>query len=56
MLEGEQLAKKWHHRFGQATGHLKKVDQEVRVIKDGKRYLVINDVSINPVQIKRQYG
>lgn len=55
LLDGERLSKKWRQRFGQATGHLKKVDQEVRVIKDGKRYLVTNDLSLQPAQVKRRY-
>lgn len=56
LLSGERLSKKWHQRFGQATGRLKKVDQEVRVIKDGKRYFVTNDLNLKPARIKRQYG
>jgi transposase len=31
------------------------VDQEVKVIKDGKRYWVTNDLELSPAQIKRQY-
>lgn len=55
LLDGERLSKKWHQRFGQARGQLRKVTQEVRVIKDGKRYLVTNDQTIKPAQIKRHY-
>jgi hypothetical protein len=31
------------------------VNEEVQVIKDGKRYCVTNDLELNPAQIKRQY-
>jgi hypothetical protein len=31
------------------------VPEEVRVIKDGKRYWVTNDLELKPAQIKRQY-
>lgn len=55
LLSGERLSKKWAQRFGQATGHLKQVRAEVRIIKDGKRYWVTNDLSLSPAQIKRQY-
>jgi putative transposase len=56
LLEGQRLSTKWPQRFGQACGHLKQVDQEVRIIKDGKRYWVTNDLQLKPAQIKRQYG
>ena len=55
LLSGERLSKKWPQRFGQAIGHLKKVNQEVRVIKDGKRYWVTNDVELKAVQVKKHY-
>ncbi|HKS41335.1 MAG TPA: transposase [Blastocatellia bacterium] len=55
LLEGERLSQKWRQRFGQARGHLKQVNEEVRVIKDGKRYWVTNDLQLKPSQIKRQY-
>src|SRR5436305_14054842 len=55
LLEGDRLSKKWRQRFGQARGHLKQVPEEVRVIKDGKRYWVTNDLELKPAQIKKQY-
>jgi len=55
LLDGESISKKWPQRFGQALGHLKQVTAEVRIIKDGKRYWVTNDLSIGPAQIKRVY-
>ena len=56
LLDGERLSGKWRQRYGQACGHLKQVDQEVRVIKDGKRYFVTNDLELKPARIKRAYG
>lgn len=55
LLSGERISQKWPQRFGQATGHLKQVDQEVRIIKDGKRYWVTNDLELKPARIKRHY-
>jgi len=55
LLNEEPLKQKWPHRYGQACGHLRRVDQEVKVIKDGKRYWVTNDRALSPAQIKRQY-
>ncbi len=55
LLSGERISGKWRQRYGQACGHLKQVAQEVRIIKDGKRYWVTNDLALKPAQIKRQY-
>lgn len=55
LLDSERLSKRWPHRFGQACGRLRRVGEEVRIIKDGKRYWVTNDLGLNPAQIKRVY-
>lgn len=55
LLDGQQIRRKWRQRFGQACGHLKQVSGEVRIIKDGKRYFVTNDLELSPAQIKRVY-
>jgi hypothetical protein len=55
LLDGERLSGKWRQRFGQTCGHLKQVSEEVRIIKDGKRYWVTDDLQLKPAQIKRQY-
>ena len=46
---------KMRQRYGQACGHLKQVDQEAHIIKDGKPYFVTNDLGLKPAQIKRAY-
>lgn len=56
LLSGERLNQKWSQRYGQARGQLKRVDEEVKVIKDGKRYWVTNDLELSPSQSKRVYG
>lgn len=55
LLDAQHLNQKWPHRYGQACGHLKRVDEPVRVIKDGKRYWVTNDLELSPARIKREY-
>lgn len=55
LLSGQKVSKNWPHRFGQATGELKRVTHKVRVIKDGKRYWVTNDLEMSPAKIKRAY-
>lgn len=55
LLDGESIRHKWRHRFGQATGHLKRVEHIVRIIKDGRRYFVTNDLKAEPSQVKKHY-
>lgn len=55
LLDGKQIRLKWRHRYGQATGQLKQVSGEVRIIKDGKRYWVTDDLGLSPAQVKRVY-
>jgi putative transposase len=55
LLGGESIGQKWRHRFGQATGHLKRVDHVVRIIKDGRRFWVTNDLKAEPSQVKKHY-
>jgi transposase len=55
LLDGDAIGRKWKHRFGQATGQLKRVDQRVRIIKDGRRFFVTNDLESQPAQVKKHY-
>ena len=55
LLDGESIGRKWHQRYGQATGHLKRVEQRVGIIKDGRRFFVTNDLEIKPAQVKQHY-
>mgnify|MGYP002084201744 CR=1 FL=1 len=55
LLDGKQLKQRWQQRFGQAEGKLKRVREEVKVIKDGKKYWVTNDRLLNAAQLKQQY-
>ena len=48
LLDGEAIGRKWKHRFGQATGQLKRVEHRVRIVKDGRRFFVSNDLEIKP--------
>lgn len=54
-FEGEAVREHWPHRFGRAVGHLRKVNHEVCVVKDGRRYFVTNDVQLSSSELKRRY-
>ena len=45
----------WPHRFGHARGKLA-CGVEVVLVKDGKRYLASNALSLSVQEVKRQYG
>lgn len=55
LFEGQAVRKRWPHRFGKAAGKLRKVNHEVVVVKDGRRYFVTNDTKLSSVELKRHY-
>ncbi len=54
-LGGVQVRHLWPHRFGQAIGKLSRVNHEVKVIKDGRRYWSTNNLDLTRAQIKSHY-
>lgn len=54
-FEGAAVRQRWPHRFGRATGRLRKVNHEVCVVKDGRRYFVSNGIKLSSVELKRHY-
>lgn len=55
LFEGQAVRERWPHRFGRATGRLRKINHEVLVVKDGRRYFVANDTQLSSTQLKRHY-
>lgn len=55
LFEGRAVRQRWRHRFGRAVGRLRKVNHEVVVVKDGRRYFVTNAVQLSASQLKRHY-
>jgi hypothetical protein len=54
-FEGQAVRERWPHRFGRAVGRVRKVNHEVCVVKDGRRYFVTNDTQLSSAQLKRHY-
>jgi putative transposase len=54
-FEGSAVRERWPHRFGRAVGRLRKVNHEVCVVKDGRRYFVTNAVQLSSSELKRHY-
>jgi transposase len=54
-LDGKSVRHLWPQRYGQGLGHLNRVHHKVRVIKDGRRYWVSNDLDLTRAQMKGHY-
>ncbi|MCS6807022.1 MAG: transposase [Blastocatellia bacterium] len=54
-VDGHSIRHRWSHRFGHTDGHLRHVPHLVRVIKDGRRFWVTNELRLTPAQIKQHY-
>jgi hypothetical protein len=55
LFEGQAVRERWPHRFGRAVGRLRKVNHEVVVVKDGRRYFVSNQTELSSTQLKGHY-
>jgi transposase len=55
LFEGKAVRERWPHRFGRAIGRVRKVNHEVVVVKDGRRYFVSNEMELSSTQLKRHY-
>ncbi len=55
LFEGKAVRGMWPHRYGRAVGKLRKVNHEVVVVKDGRRYFVSNAAELSSSELKRHY-
>lgn len=55
LLDGDRIDNLFRHRFGRRTGSLRKVDAEVLIVKNGKKYYLTNDISITSRQVRINY-
>jgi hypothetical protein len=55
LFEGQAVRQRWPRRYGRAAGRLRKVNHEVVVVKDGRRYFVTNDSELSSSALKRHY-
>lgn len=56
LLDGVRIDDLFDHRFGRKTGSLRKVEHEVLVVKNGKKYYLTNSVSLNSKQVRINYA
>jgi transposase len=55
MMNGKQLRSFWRHRFGSGVGKLRKVNHQVKVVKDGRRFFVTNALLLSSREVKAIY-
>jgi putative transposase len=55
LFEGQAVRARWPHRYGRAVGRVRKVNHEVVIVKDGRRYFVTNDTELSSSELKRRY-
>ncbi|MGB7923371.1 MAG: transposase [Pyrinomonadaceae bacterium] len=55
LFEGQAVRQRWPHRYGRAVGKLRKVNHQVSVVKDGRRYFVTNDTKLSSSELKQHY-
>lgn len=50
-----RIDKMFQHYYGRKKGTLRKVNHEVLIVKDGKRYLMTNNLELTSAEVKRIY-
>jgi putative transposase len=55
LFEGVKIGKYFHHRFGRAVGSLRKLRHQILLVKDGRKFLISNEVSLPSGAVKRHY-
>jgi hypothetical protein len=56
LLDEVIVDKLFHHRFGRKTGSLRKVEHEVLIVKNGKKYYLTNDISLTSREVRINYA
>jgi hypothetical protein len=56
LLDEVRIDKLFRHRFGRKTGNLRKVEHEVLIVKNGKKYYLTNDISLTSRQVRIDYA
>ncbi len=55
LFEGHAVRERWSHRFGRGVGRLRRINHEVCVVKDGRRYFVTNSTELSSREVKAHY-
>lgn len=55
LFEGVKIGKFFRHRFGRATGSLRKLRHQILLVKDGQKFLITNELSLTSRAAKSHY-
>jgi hypothetical protein len=55
LFEGQAVRDRWPQRYGHERGRLRKINHEVLVVKDGRRYFVTNQTRLPVRELKQHY-
>lgn len=50
-----KIKERFRHRFGREIGHLRGVNHQVLLVKDGQKFLMTNALSLTSAEVKSQY-
>lgn len=55
LFEGVKIGQYFHHRFGRAVGSLKRFRHQILLVKNDRKFLISNDVSLTSRAVKSHY-
>jgi len=55
LFDGVKIGKVFRHRFGRKVGSLRKLRHRILLVKDGRKYLMTNEVSLTSQSLKCLY-
>src|ERR1044072_5672300 len=55
LFDGVRISKCFRHRFGRAVGNLRKIHHQVLLVKDGRKFLISNEVFLTSRALKSHY-
>jgi putative transposase len=55
LFDGVRISKCFRHRFGRATGSLRRLRHQILLVKNGQKFLISNEVSLTSKAIKQHY-
>jgi putative transposase len=55
LFEGVPIGRYFRHRFGRATGSLRRLRHQILLVKNGQKFLISNELSLTSKAIKQHY-
>jgi putative transposase len=55
LFDGVKIGKVFRYRFGRRVGNLRRVRHQILLVKDGRKFLISNEISLTSQMVKRLY-